>query len=83
MKTSYSRGHKIYYDINIWRYVDNHKEISDSRPCKKCGKKPILHTSDTGNGIDACLGYIENIGGACCGHGIEESIIMKEVNNER
>jgi len=66
MIMSYSRGHKIYYKNNVWRYIDNNELIDKERPCKKCGKMP------TPEGYDACLGYMAGIKSACCGHGIEE-----------
>lgn len=63
MPTSYSRGHKIYYDDSVWRYCDNNLPLDDNRPCKKCGMPP------TKEGYDYCLGYIESVNSACCGHG--------------
>ena len=71
MVTSYSRGHKIYYDGKDWRYVDNNEILNDKRPCKRCGKTP------TKEGYDACLGHIEGATSACCGHGVVEPHILK------
>ena len=71
MVTSHSRGHKIYYDGNNWRYVDNNKILDEMRPCKRCGRIP------TKEGYDACLGHIEGAISACCGHGVEEPHIVK------
>ena len=72
MATSYSRGHKTYYDWNTknWRYSDNNEIVNDNRPCKKCGCLP------TKEGYDACLGHIDGAIHACCGHGVEEGYIM-------
>ena len=69
---SHSRGHKTYFDGNNWRYVDNNEIVNDMRPCKRCGKTP------TKEGHDACLGYIKGVKSACCGHGMEESYVIKE-----
>jgi hypothetical protein len=68
MATSYTRGHKIFYDFDnkIWRYSDDNSPCNYERPCKKCSKMP------TPEGYDACLGYLEGIKSACCGHGVEE-----------
>lgn len=66
MMTSYSRGWEIYFDGKDWRYVDNNQIHDDSRPCKRCGRMP------TAEGYDACLGYIDGVTSACCGHGVEE-----------
>jgi len=65
MVTSYSRGHKIYYDGKDWRYSDNNEIDTGNRPCVRCGKKP------TPEGYDACLGFIEGVNSACCGHGVQ------------
>lgn len=53
MITSNSRGHKIYFDGQDWRYQDTKSIYDDSRTCIKCGKMP------TKEGHDACLGRIE------------------------
>jgi len=66
---SYSRGHKIYFDGHVWRYVDNNQIDDGSRECKRCGRKP------TKEGYDACLGHIEGAKSACCGHGVIELYI--------
>lgn len=70
MVKSTSRGHEIYYDNKIWRYLDTNEVYDDSRPCKRCGCFP------TKEGYDACLGYLENVEHACCGHGIKEKLII-------
>ena len=71
MVTSFSRGHKIFYE-NGWKYCDNKQSIDNNRRCKKCGKQP------TKEGYDYCLGYIEGATEACCGHGINEGYIKYE-----
>ena len=68
MITSYDRGHKIYLQNGFWYYCDNNKILDPMRPCKRCGEKP------TSEGYDACLGYLEDIESACCGHGVHEPI---------
>ena len=65
--TAYSRGHKIFYLHTRWVYEDTRKELDIFRPCKRCGKYP------TSEGHDACLGKLENVNNACCGHGVENS----------
>lgn len=62
---SFQRGHKIIYFNNEWLYDDNYTSIQIERPCVRCGKM------STKEGYDACLGHIEGISHACCGHGIE------------
>lgn len=70
MITSYSRGHKIYYKNDKWYYCDTDEEYKDQRPCKRCGHYP------TKEGYDYCLGYIEGVDHACCGHGVERGYIF-------
>ena len=72
MIKSYSRGHAIFFDGRDWRYMDNNEIQNEMRPCRRCGRVP------TKEGYDACLGHIEGAVSACCGHGIEESYVVKE-----
>ena len=64
--TSHSRGHEIVLIESGWVYVDDGSPHDDSRPCKRCGRYP------TEEGCDACLGFIEGVQSACCGHGEEK-----------
>ena len=75
MVTSYSRGHKTYYDGKKWRYCDNGEVDDGMRPCKRYGK-PLTQEE-----YDACLGYIDGVISACCGHGVEKQILIKESIN--
>lgn len=70
--TSHSRGWDIYFDGEDWRYSDNNQIYDDSRPCKRCGRMPSKE------GYDACLGHIDGVKSACCGHGVEDSYVVKE-----
>ena len=65
------RGHRIIYENGKWIYADTKESIKINRACTKCGQMP------TSEGHDACLGHIEGIVSACCGHGIEEAIIIR------
>lgn len=70
------RGNKIYsHNGRNWFYADNGMIADDSRPCKRCGRMP------TPEGYDACLGHIEGAISACCGHGVEEPILIKDGAN--
>jgi len=71
MITSYSRGHKIIF-LDDWLYADNMESINIVRPCIRCGSMPTLE------GYDACLGKLNNVVSACCGHGISKKYIFKE-----
>ncbi len=64
------RGYLIKYANNKWAYDDTNESIDIIRPCARCGKMP------TEEGYDACLGYIEGVKSACCGHGVHKPIIV-------
>lgn len=69
---SYSKGHKIEYQIDKgWVYSDNKESIDKERVCKRCGNRRK-------DGIDYCIGKLKNIRAACCGHGQEEPYVMYE-----
>ena len=69
---SYSRGHQIIFRGKRWYYTDNGAPLSEDRACIKCGGLP------TPEGHDACLGRIEGVISACCGHGVNEPEIITE-----
>ena len=62
MITSHYRGHKIIY-TDKWTFADGSKLCEVL--CKRCGKMP------TAEGHDSCLGHIDGVTAACCGHGVE------------
>lgn len=64
--TSQTNGHRIIYINKEWIYEDSKEPISKTKPCKYCGKH------STKEGHDNCIGYLEGVAHACCGHGIEK-----------
>jgi len=70
MVRAYARGNEIYFNKNQWRYIEDDTILDDSKPCVRCGKTP------TKDGYDACLGYIDNVISACCGHGKESPYVV-------
>ena len=74
---SYQQGHEIIFDKGQgrWVYSDNGELASIVRPCKKCGKFPTLE------GYDACLGHLDGIKSACCGHGVDDGFCLQARNN--
>lgn len=69
------RGWEIKQVDEIWVYPDTGEPCwgeKDRRPCKWCGKEP------TKEGYDACLGKLEGVTAACCGHGVREGWITDE-----
>lgn len=69
---AYKRGHKVCWNAQLeeWCYADNGRIADHDRPCVQCGEMP------TGEGHDACLGYIPGVAAACCGHGVEDGMIL-------
>ena len=71
---SFSRGHKIIaLDNGDWVYEDNKSPINVERPCKRCDKMPTIE------GHDACLGHLEGVTSACCGHGTSKPIKLESI----
>ena len=66
MITSTWRGHEITSINDIWIYSDTNQKVSmnKNRSCGHCGKP------NTREDHDGCVGMLEGIMNACCGHGI-------------
>lgn len=74
---SFLRGHNIYFDESIWRYIDNNEPtVNNARPCGHCKK------DDTKEGHDGCLGMLPGVMNACCGHGIDDGAFVQFWNKE-
>lgn len=69
--SSHTRGWKILWDSvkQKWFYADTGESVDIERPCKRCGQL------STPEGYDACLGYVEGVESACCGHGVSKAFI--------
>lgn len=66
-------GHIIYEgEDGVWRWKDNDEPITVKRSCPKCNMMPI---EDGEYDIDPCLGKLEGVQGACCGHGKNKGYI--------
>ena len=76
MQTANCRGWPIAWNGKEWVYLDTLKLIDDVRPCRRCGRKP------TTEGHDACIGNVEGVSSACCGHGIEPPFIVPNAESE-
>ena len=58
------RGHEIYSIKGRFWYSDTKTPtINNPRPCGHC------HKPDRLDGHDACLGELQGVRNACCGHG--------------
>lgn len=76
-------GHEVFWDEpgQTWRYADDgalaHGWGGDPRPCPQCGDLP------TTEGDDPCIRHIPGVYSACCGHGIENGVILWEALRPR
>lgn len=70
--TDFQRGHKIYYNEykKEWRYVHDDSPAKIEKRCIRCLKYPLK------DGEDYCLGHMEGVKSACCGHGVEKGFII-------
>ena len=55
-----------------WIWSDTGQPLDIRRVCRQCGQPP------TADGYDACLGYLEGVTAACCGHGVTEPVVVEE-----
>lgn len=69
-------GNPAYWDEDqtIWRWESNDEPAyrwgGKPLPCPQCGDLP------TPEGHDPCLGHIPGVRHACCGHGLENGVIV-------
>jgi hypothetical protein len=70
MIKTYDRGNVIVAND----YEELKRKLSKLRRCIRCKKYP------TKEGYDACLGHIDNVISACCGHGIMGPMLIKKSN---
>lgn len=66
---AHHRGHIIEWTGAAWTYADG-APLDPLKPCVQCGQCP------TPEGYDACLGYIQGASSVCCGHGVENPILL-------
>lgn len=76
MKAHHLRGHLIRWsdELEEWVYADDGMPTAlgwQKRPCGHCGR------SNTPEGHDGCLGTIEGVMNACCGHGIDSAAYVQ------
>lgn len=70
--TGHTRGHPITWDGDVWRHLDG-IPASRERPCVSCG---VL--ADPG-APDPCIGFLDGVTSACCGHGVTEGYVVPSV----
>ena len=66
----YERGHLIGEIEDIgYIYLDTFEPVDYDRSCPKCNEYPTIE------GHDSCLGILDNVKFACCGHGTTKAYI--------
>lgn len=75
--TSSLRGHSIEFKQGTWVYSDTKEPCSTRRDCGHCGKK------DTPEGHDGCVGTLDGVMNACCGHGVTDEAYVQLSNDTR
>lgn len=73
------RGHKIIENEGVFRFADTGEstvETWEQRPCGYCG------LSNTIEGHDGCLGTLEGVVNACCGHGCVDDAYVQFCTGE-
>lgn len=66
MSESYLRGHKIELLNNQWVFSDTKEPTDSTYEDRSCGYCNLYQTKE---GHDGCLGTLNGIMNACCGHG--------------
>lgn len=70
----YLRGHQIEKQDEVWVFSDTKEPTVENwqdRPCGHCGRE------NTKEGHDGCLGTLEGVMNACCGHGQTEDAYVQ------
>lgn len=72
------KGYNITYNFEKedW-FTENGESISKINKCKHCGKE--VESFDS---VDPCIGLIEGVDNACCGHGNEVFAYVSFKNGE-
>ena len=81
MATALIFGRSCSYDGDKWLYVSDgtiaafssisgFEYSSTVKPCPACGELPL------GDCEDPCLGTLDGVKSACCGHGLEDGTIV-------
>ena len=74
-QTARINGVRVFFRIDTkkWIYSDGtnaHGEEKQARKCPNCDKL------QTAKGHDACLGELDGVIAACCGHGVTKPYVM-------
>lgn len=72
------KGYNITYDFEKedW-FTEEGESISTIHRCKHCGRE--VESFDS---VDPCIGHIQGVDNACCGHGSETFAYVSFENGE-
>lgn len=74
MVKSKNRGNDIEFINDMWIYSDTKESVANNYMHKTCGYCGRTYTEE---GHDGCLGTLQGLMNACCGHGnIEEAYVQ-------
>ncbi len=78
MTTSKYRGYDIHFIYDYWIYSGTKQKVSKNvnRTCGHYGKP------QTENGHDGCIGTIDGVMNACCGHGVENEAYIQFLSGD-
>ena len=72
MSSGKLRGHKMNFVGSEWLYEDTGEPVTgNERGCGHCGK------GNTEEGHDGCIGTLDNVMNACCGHGVTDEAYVQ------
>lgn len=79
MSSSKWRGNLMEEENDVYLYSDTKQKVSENknRSCGHCGKP------NTKEGHDGCIGTLEGVMNACCGHGVIEEAFVQYENGNR
>jgi hypothetical protein len=74
MIKSKNRGNDIEFINDVWIYSDTKESVANNYMHKPCGYCRKTYTEE---GHDGCLGTLQGLMNACCGHGnIKEAYVQ-------
>lgn len=83
--TAIGKGYPIVWDSveEGWFSINTGVNFNDITKCFKCECEISEYADGDSNGIDPCLGKLEGVVSACCGHGfISEAYVVLEDGTE-
>jgi len=74
MIKSKNRGNDIEFINDVWVYSDTQESVANNHTHKPCGNCGRTYTTE---GHDGCLGTLQGVMNACCGHGVSKEAYVQ------